>query len=184
MNAEETQNPEVATNLPNDGVIETPATPPGKRGRGRPAKASDILTAAEVPEGSAPKVEKPKPRAKKSEANALDLGQNLVGIHHMIVMVTGMPEMAIHEKEGEALAKGILAISEEYGLALDGKTGASLQFFGALAMIYGPRVYAIRQRITQQKNAAAQLQAAQIETPAPLSGMEQMLSPEFAGKAG
>lgn len=184
----EDQNPatdatQVAANLPNDGVAEHAA--PKKRGR--PSNASKVLEAAQVPGDSAPKVEKPKPRAKKNEADAINLGNQLVGVHQMIAMVTGLPEIAIHEKEGEALAKGLLAISEEYGLALDGKTGASLQLFAAMAMIYAPRVYAVTRRFKAEKQIALQAQGAQVEgmaqMPANVAPLDASNPQEFASKS-
>lgn len=146
--------------LPNDGAAEHVA--PARRGRGRPP-ANAALQAQQIPEGSAPKVDKPKPRAKKNEADAASLGKQICGVHQMVAMMTGMPEMVIAPEEGEMLAKGIMGIADEYGLALDGKTGASLQLFACAAMVYAPRVFAIRNRLTQQKQLANQSQPAQVE---------------------
>lgn len=133
---------------------------PKKRGRGRPPKTPDILV-EEVTEGSeAPKPKRtytPRKTAKGKTADIADLGKQLVGIHAMAAMVTGFNELQLGDDEGEALAKGILDICEQYNLSIDGKTGASLQLLAAAAMIYGPRALMIRHRLLQAKAAQSEM---------------------------
>jgi len=68
-------------------------------------------------------------------------------------MVTGIPEIVIQEPEAVLLAQSVANVANEYGLEIDGKTGASVQLFMTVAMIYGPRFLQFRAR---QKAAQTQ----------------------------
>ena len=56
------------------------------------------------------------------------------------------------------LADGIAAVSREYGLSMDGKTGAALQLIAAAAIVYAPRFKAINNRAMQAANQATETQ--------------------------
>jgi len=155
----EKQTPEVIENGAQTPTQDTPQNePPVKRGRGRPSNAEKKLIAEGVPHASAsqatPKPTRQKKAAKSGEEIAA-LGKQLAGIHQMAAMLTGMPELAIHEQEGVMLAGGILGVADQYDLSIDGKTGAALQLLAAAAMVYGPRLMQINARMKQAKKNQA-----------------------------
>lgn len=123
---------------------ESPVDPPKKRGRGRPAT------------GTNPRKSRPKKRPQASNIDSAKLGRQLVGIHLMCAQMTGIHEAQISESEGIALAESIVKICDEYGLAISGKTGATIQLLGTLAVVYVPRVISFEMR-----KGAAQKQAQQ-----------------------
>lgn len=139
-------------------VSETP-----KKKRGRPTDAERALKESlGVPgndssavSGGAKRGPKPKGAAKGNDPTTL--GKSLVGIHQLVAMVTGIPEAQLSEPEGQALAEAVCAVCEEYGFAVDGKTGAAMQLFGACAMIYGPRLFHFKARIAQQRAQGEQV---------------------------
>lgn len=122
-------------------------SPPQKRGPGRPRRDGSTPPGpkAETP-GAAKKAEaKPQKRGAKMSAEAVGtLAKQIQGMHVMAAMMTGIGILQISEAESSLLAGGLSAVAEEYGLALDGKTGAALQLFGAAAMVYAPRIIAIQ----------------------------------------
>lgn len=127
---------------------------PPKRRRGRPPKVphspDDVTTPQPVASGDAPKRRgrPPKARAVPIDTPELraQLAKQLVGLHLIVAHATGLPELQISEPEGVALADALSAVAREYGLSFSGKTGAALQLFAALAMIYAPRAMAIQKR--------------------------------------
>lgn len=145
---EETEIPAVAEAV-TETATESPAVEeaaPKKRGRGRPPK-NPGERAAESTTASGPKR-----RAKSASGfDRAALARQLVGIHQVAAMVSGIPEVVISEPEGDALAGGVIAVCEEYGLSLGGKTGAAIQLAAAAAMIYGPRLFAINQRLRAER---------------------------------
>jgi len=157
----ETPDGAAATATTQTTEIPVDSTPPTRRGPGRPSnaeKAARAAAAAGVKSekvGAAPKVDKPSKRGAKMSADALNaLAKQIQGIHAMAAMMSGIGILQISNEEAGLLAHGISAVSEEYGLALDGKTGAALQLFGAAAMVYAPRVLQIAaMRKAAQKNA-------------------------------
>ena len=163
---DETKNPEtidvVAKEVPDNNAPDT-AQPTVRRGRGRPAKGEKTGDAEnpptpdkEIPAGTASTTAaKPKSRAKKTEINIGNLANQIVGIHQLVAMATGIGEVVISEPEAELLAKGFAAVAEQYDFEISGKPGASLQLFAAAAMVYAPRVFAIKAKIAKQKQAAA-----------------------------
>ncbi len=82
------------------------------------------------------------------------LAKNIAGIHAMAAMMTGIPEVQLSEDEAQMLASAVDGLSREYGLKLDGKTGAAIQLIGAAAIIYGPRAIAISARLSAAKKAS------------------------------
>lgn len=130
--------------------VDAPDSTPPKAKRGRPSNAEMALresvgAAGGKSEGATGGAKRgPKPKGKTSDAGTL--AKSLVGIHALASMVTGIPEAQLSEAEGEALAAGVIAVCDEYGFSIDGKTGAAMQLFGACAMIYGPRVFMFKAR--------------------------------------
>lgn len=133
---------------PAEQTLDTGA-PPTKRGPGRPKKNPTL--AAETP-GAAPKVSaKPLKRgAKMTQEQQTILARQLQGLHMAAVMVTKIGELQISDDEAKMLAIGISDVCEEYGLSLDGKTGAAVSLMGTAAMIYVPRYFAMQQRIKRE----------------------------------
>ena len=89
-------------------------------------------------------------RSKSKSSDPTVLARSLLGIHQVAAMITRIPEAQLSEQEGQLLAEAVVAVCEEYGLSIDGKTGAAMQLFGAAAMIYAPRVFAYKMRIAQE----------------------------------
>lgn len=116
--------------LPEVPVEEAPASAqeeaPVPRRRGRPPGSGKT----DPNKSSAPK----KSASRKAE-DLEGFAKQLQGIHVLISMATGLPEIQIGPDESKMLAKAIGAVTEEYGLSLDGKTGAAIQLFGAAAMV-------------------------------------------------
>lgn len=128
---------------------ETPLNidPPQRRGPGRPRKDGSTPPGPKTEKPGAPRAaeSKPQKRGAKMSAEAVStLAKQIEGMHAMAAMMTGIPILQISSAEAQLLAGGISAVAEEYGLALDGKTGAALQLFGATAMVYAPRIIQIQ----------------------------------------
>lgn len=143
-------------------VVEIPAAPevtdekPPQRRRGRPRKNPELTTESVGASSGGSAGRRPGRTSKAQQDKITDLAHQLVGVHTIVAMVTGIPEMAIQPQEAESLARGITAVCDEYGLSVDGKTGAALQLVAAAAMVYGPRAYAIYARGKATEKARAQ----------------------------
>lgn len=109
-----------------------------------------------VPE-AAPTSEAEKPQRRKSRKPNANAVAQIVGVHKMISLVPGMEAFAIEETEAQILAEGMQGIADEYGVALSGKTGATLNLLIALGMVYGPRFYLLYQQNQLAKDAAKRL---------------------------
>lgn len=146
-----------------DHDTDTITTPP-KRKRGRPSNAEKALSDVLEKEnpgaavGAAVEASKPgrKPKAGVKPTGEA-LGKQLVGLHALVAMVLQLPVMQISPEEGASLGSAIVAVCDEYGLSVTGKTGAALQLLGAMGMIYIPRVFMIK---AMQAQATAAPQAA------------------------
>lgn len=152
LNAEQNPGPENASSA---GPQTSAPTSPAPKRRGRPPKNAN-LTAEQIEAGgaSATAAAPKKKAAAKKAYTAADAGlmaKQLVGLHQMVAMISGFPEAMISEGEGKVLADAIVNISEQYELAIDGKTGAMIQLLGAAAMVYVPRAVAANSRLNQQK---------------------------------
>jgi hypothetical protein len=157
--------PDVVTE--NDGVAE-----PRKRGFANPetlAKAQATrkenkdnapVSSAFAGDGVEPKKRGRKPGSTNEKKRDLDgIKTLLVGIHQMLSVATGFSSLAIDDSEGAILADAIAKVGDEYKIKVDGKTGAFLTLAYALAVVYGPRIFVIRQEImarnAQHGSAAA-----------------------------
>ncbi|HKY44769.1 MAG TPA: hypothetical protein VJM50_16880 [Pyrinomonadaceae bacterium] len=124
------------------------------RKRGRPSDAERALResvgAVEGGSTGASSGTKRGPRGKSKSSDPTVLARSLLGIHQVAAMILRVPEVQLSEQEGQLLAEAVVAVCEEYGLSIDGKTGAAMQLFGAAAMIYAPRVFAYKMRIAQE----------------------------------
>lgn len=152
MEIENAQVPEVGA----DGFLKTDtapevasetveAKPPGKR-RGRPPNSAKLE--AEKP-GASAKSATPKPTkrgAKMTQEQTSLFAKQLAGLHMMAASITGRPVLQLGDAESMALAQAIGGFAEEYGLSIEGKTGAALQLAGTMAMVYVPRLMIMRQQ--------------------------------------
>lgn len=163
---EETTAPETVaeTSAP---PVSTPESAQPKRKRGRPSSAENALRESvagvegqSTSSGGAKRG--PKPKGKNSDPSTL--AKSLVGIHALAAMITGIQEAQLSDGEGQALAEGVIAVCDEYGFSIDGKTGAAMQLFGACAMIYGPRVFAFKMRMAQQERQARERTQTEVNT--------------------
>lgn len=140
----ETVDPNIA--VEEETIIENPdIAQPVKRGRGRPCK-----TDAEKAAGK----DSPKKSKARVAQDTEELGSQLVGLHKLAALMTGLPELEISSIEGQMLAGGINAVCQEYGLSLGGKTGAAIQLIGALGIVYMPRLVVIQKRMQAEHQKA------------------------------
>jgi hypothetical protein len=121
--------------------------PPKKR-RGRkpmPRDENGNIIRDGKTESDSVTVSAPKKRGRKKTAE-IDKGllaRQIVGLHQIGAMVSGIPQMAISGDEASVLAEAVANVAAEYDLAIDGKTGALLQLAFACASVYGPRIYMV-----------------------------------------
>lgn len=136
------EKPEIEKEIVPDAPPEKPdveGLEPQKRKRGRP-------------KGSTNKpADKPSKSSSRKRADNVDFARQLQGIHTMMAMVTGFPELQISEQESVMLANGLVAVADEYGLSLDGKTGAAIQLIGAASLIYIPRAIVIKGKLDKAR---------------------------------
>lgn len=155
---------------PETSAEEPPATTePKKRGPGRPKGSTNKKSG-----------ETPKRRGNAKRASVESFGRQIVGVHAMAGVLTGLPELAISEKEGEVLAEALIVVSEEYGVALTGKTAATIQLFAAIGMVYGPRAVLIGRRVEAQNRQQARQEA----PPPDYSGPGAVYTGEFTHEPG
>lgn len=111
-----------------------PAHGPQKKRRGRPVGSTTQA------------------KAKAPESNPLEIAQLLYGIHATLAMV--VPEMMLTERECQHLAGAIVNLERAFpGMVLDPRIAAVLGLVGTAAIIYYPRVGAIRKRLKSAKPA-------------------------------
>lgn len=154
----------------------TESTAPRKRGRpsnadlaARAAAAGQTLGANPAPAAAKPVGDEslpgkrgPKPgrRKKGMTPEALEnMAKQIQGLHHIASVATGLEELRINEMEAAMLSRALTGVSEEYGLSLSGKTGATLQLLGVMAMVYVPRLGAIKAKAAARKAQGAALHA-------------------------
>jgi hypothetical protein len=125
-------------NPPADGVanpVDGSENASNKRGPGRPKKKGKVNFSGE-------------------DLNAL--AKQVVGLHQLAAIATGIPELAISEQEGAMLGGAMASVAEEYNLELSGKTGAMLQLIAVCGMIYVPKFGALKTRVNEAKARRAQ----------------------------
>ena len=91
------------------------------------------------------------------EASAL--AKQVEGLHSLMALAMGIPELQLQPAEAEMLGGAIAQVCDEYDFSLSGKTGALLQLLAAAAMVYAPRVIAVGARV---KHAQAVAKAARL----------------------
>jgi hypothetical protein len=130
-----------------------PVSTPKRRGRppknppadGNPQPVGEKLNTSGARRG------RPKNKVSYSDGDISELGKQITGLHQLAALATGIPELVISEKEGQVLGAAMANVAQEYGLSLDGKTGALLQLVAACGMVYVPKYFQLRGRIAQVK---------------------------------
>lgn len=127
-------------------------TAPKKRGRKSNAEREALGLANKVTgAGSTRSHKKDGKKSVYSKDSEEKLAAQIQGIHAIGSMISGIPELAIGEKEAEMLASAVMAVAAEYNLELSGKTGAAIQLLAACAAIYVPRLIMVKQRVAKQQ---------------------------------
>jgi len=72
-----------------------------------------------------------------------------VGMHALLSMQTGVPEIALTDQEGKAFMSAAQNVMRHYSVETTQKTLDIIAFMGVTAQIYAPRVaaYSIRKRM-------------------------------------
>lgn len=159
--------------MSDEQILETPAELPTeatakKRGRGRPPKAADASGTATA--------EPKKPTAKRKakvvvEVDETALAKQIEGLHKVVALMSGLPELALDSLESSMLATSVAAVQREFGMAVSSKTTALIGLVATAGIVYVPRAAAIGQRVRvqkarQQAEAEAAQQAAAAQVPA------------------
>ena len=96
-------------------------------------------------------------RKKHVEAHAPDseyivgMAARIQGLHAIMAIVSGLPELAISESEARSLAVAVDGVCVEFGIAVTGKVAAILSLLAAMGMIYVPRGLAVAERRRRAK---------------------------------
>lgn len=129
---------------------QNPDTAAPKKRRGRPPKDP-----SKIREGVGAGTEKTAAKKNKySMSDAAQMAQQLQGVHVLVAMMGGMPEMQLTDKEALMLAQSVVNVCNQYDLEIDGKTGAFIQLIGSAGIVYLPRALAIRNRKIAERAAA------------------------------
>lgn len=92
--------------------------------------------------------------AKKTSSVHLDvdaISTILFSTHQMLAVYSKIPELEIDEAESEKLAKGIANVSRHYDTQVSAKALDWYYLIQVLVLIYGTRLYAIRERRREEK---------------------------------
>lgn len=123
----------------------------GKRRRGRPRGSG----------GGARKGS----QAASLDVNGVELA--LISIHGILAAVTKIPELEMDGKEANGLAVAIGNVTRHYDISATQKAVDWTNLMACVAMIYGTRLFTIRQRrVSENKEAPTPFK------PAPVNGMQ------------
>jgi len=82
--------------------------------------------------------------------------------HAMLAFIIKTPELAIDDNEATLLAKSAANVAQHYDVvAMSEKSMAWIGFAQTLALVYGPRVVAVRMRTAETRAAKREGQARQ-----------------------
>jgi len=123
---------------------------PKKRGRKtkvNPAAEGNAQreTALNVPGGEAPKERK----KKRKQIGFESMAKQIQGLHGFVAISTGIPELLLSEDESKLLAEAAVNFANEFDITINPKIVAGLQLFGACAIVYGPRILALKKRAAE-----------------------------------
>lgn len=154
MSEVESDKPEVESNPALEPITAQPEAP--KRRRGRPPKNPQLETQTIAPGTDAPKQKRKytKRRTTLDPEQVATLAKQLQGIHLMVASAIQVPEIQISEIESVTLAQSLQTVSNEYGLSLSGKTGATIQLLATAAIIYMPRMKFVNAKFKPKKKTA------------------------------
>lgn len=91
-------------------------------------------------------------RKTRHTASVEHLAKVLAIVHAGIASATKCPELNIEDAESEALAKSVATVLDEFDITPDPKIQAIVGLVTTAGVIYGPRVYMIRQRKKEEAN--------------------------------
>lgn len=119
---------------------------PKRRGRKpkNPVEQPDPIT-GELPE-SLPSDEPKERKKRKSKIDYTALAGQIQGLHTFVAMSTACPELMLDEKSSAMLAQAAGNFANEFGLSVNPKVAAAIQLAACCAMVYIPRIGAIRAR--------------------------------------
>ncbi len=132
--------------------------------RGRKSKANPAAEGNDASENAqqVPGADTPKERKRRKKQIGFEsMAKQIQGLHGFIAMSTGISELTLSEDESKLLAEAAVNFANEFDLIINPKVTASLQLFGACAMIYGPRLLMLKKRA----NEAAKSKLILPETP-------------------
>lgn len=98
----------------------------------------------------------PNARTRSASSPSLDLGVLtgiLLSVHAGVAGLTSIPEIALAEDEAKELAKATIALEKAFPTNIDPRIFAVMNMVGISAAIYGPRIFAARMRMAEQKKA-------------------------------
>lgn len=82
------------------------------------------------------------------------LGKQLVGLHAVAALATGIEPIRLEDNEGQALASAIVDVANQYNVVANAKMMAWLALAATAAAIYGPRALMIRAMVAEKKRQA------------------------------
>lgn len=91
--------------------------------------------------------------AKAGPINLNGLEAILVSMHTMMAAATSSPELVLDKDEASAITAAIAGVAEQYPMTIDPKALAWANLVMAATMVYGPRVYLIRERKNKERRA-------------------------------
>jgi len=89
-------------------------------------------------------------RAPKTKSNLGGFEAVLLSVHMFAASAFGAAEIALAPEEASQLATAINTVAAQYNKTMDPKVMAWLQLAGVVGMIYGTRVFAIRERMKSE----------------------------------
>lgn len=133
-------NPEEIIEAPE---VESGEAPRIKRGRGRPRKEASVTPLN--PDAAAE--EKPNRRRTKKSFDRELFAKQIMGAHFAAATFLNAPEMIIQSDEALALADSMSNMAACYEIQISERASALLTLAGTMAMIYVPRIIAIKSRV-------------------------------------
>lgn len=140
-----------------EGAQSKPEAVIRRRGPGRPFGSKNGTTGTVPPTGEqvpppADSGAGPKPRRRRSKpVDTGEMAKKIEGMHMLLSIMTGIPEMQVSIKEAEMLAVAMADVSREFDFAPNGKATAVLTLLGTSAIVYLPRLGLLQARMVAKK---------------------------------
>lgn len=164
------------------GIVETPDPSGGSLPIIEPAAVSaDSGNTASAGGGTAEtgsgKRKRGRPKGSRNSGSKATASENLdvnavafilVNAHSMIASATKIEELTLEQSQGEALAQAIANVQRHYNVMVDPKTVDWIMLAQVSAIIYGPKIAAIRKRRKAEKEEGGQAPQGFGATPANL----------------